>query len=65
MNKSKTYQITAVIITLIGKGLDTTQGYVIMFFGVALSFFILLFGKKIKETIDYSEKKSKRLLLNN
>jgi len=59
MNKNKIYQIVAIVITLIGigvmgyydgKGIENNYGYIMIFFGVALSIFILLFsGNENKE----------------
>lgn len=60
MKKNKIYQIIALLITLSGigvmgysdgKGLENNYGYIMMFFGIAMSLFILLFRKKDEDTV--------------
>lgn len=57
MNKSRIYQIIAVVITLTGigymgyadgKGLNNQYGILMVGFGLALSLFVLLFSNKEK-----------------
>ena len=60
MEKNKIYQIIAILISLsgvgvmgysAGKGIENNYGYIMIVFGIALSLFVLLFGKKDNESI--------------